>query len=140
MASGTMVCGMAKAKKTKPREHLFRWRISLIKGTPAKFIGFVRLVAIREELKLRRSASQSPLQGARRINICQRTGATTGPAHDHCSEIQYAPQNGLTNNNTCHFVDVDLDSAVPNKSPLENDPMIGDRDLGCPRVNCHESG
>src|SRR5262245_41299368 len=39
-----------------------------------------------------------------------------------------------------HLVDVDLDSATPNKSPLENDPMIGDRDLGCPRVNCHESG
>ena len=32
---------MAKAKKTKPREHLVRWRVSLIKGTPAKFIDFV---------------------------------------------------------------------------------------------------
>jgi hypothetical protein len=31
---------MAKAKKTKPREHLIRWRVSLIKGTPAKFIDF----------------------------------------------------------------------------------------------------
>jgi hypothetical protein len=29
---------MAKAKKTKPRDHLLRWRVSLIKGTPAKFI------------------------------------------------------------------------------------------------------
>ena len=62
---------MAKAKKTKPRE--LRWRVSLIKGTPAKFIDFAyapdaktaekqvaeerkisealrdRLVAIREE-------------------------------------------------------------------------------------------
>jgi hypothetical protein len=27
---------MAKAKKTKPRE-LIRWRVNLIKGTPAKF-------------------------------------------------------------------------------------------------------
>jgi hypothetical protein len=31
---------IAKAKKTKPREHLIRWRVSLIKGTPAKFIDF----------------------------------------------------------------------------------------------------
>jgi hypothetical protein len=31
---------MAKAKKTKPREHVIRWRVSLIKGTPAKFIDF----------------------------------------------------------------------------------------------------
>lgn len=36
------VCGMAKAKKTKPRERLLRWRVSLIKGTPAKFIGYVQ--------------------------------------------------------------------------------------------------
>ena len=31
---------MAKAKKTKPRDNLVRWRVSLIKGTPAKFIDF----------------------------------------------------------------------------------------------------
>jgi hypothetical protein len=30
---------MAKVKKTKPRE-LPRWRVSLIRGTPAKFIDF----------------------------------------------------------------------------------------------------
>ena len=30
---------VAKAKKTKPREQI-RWRVSLIKGTPAKFIDF----------------------------------------------------------------------------------------------------
>lgn len=36
------VCGMAKAKKTKPRERLLRWRVSLIKGTPAKFIDYVQ--------------------------------------------------------------------------------------------------
>ena len=41
MANGTpWCCCMAKAKKTKPREHLIRWRVSLIKGTPAKFIDF----------------------------------------------------------------------------------------------------
>ena len=31
-------CCMAKAKKTKPREHLIRWRVSLITATPAKFV------------------------------------------------------------------------------------------------------
>jgi hypothetical protein len=29
------------AKKTKPRERLFRWRVTLIKGTPAKYLGYV---------------------------------------------------------------------------------------------------
>lgn len=32
---------MAKAKKSKPREHLSRWRMTLIKGTPAKCLGHV---------------------------------------------------------------------------------------------------
>ena len=32
---------MAKAKKTKPKEHLSRWRATLIKGTPAKYLGHV---------------------------------------------------------------------------------------------------
>ena len=65
---------MAKAKKSKPQEHLFRWRVSLIGKTPAKFVDYTlapdaetaeaqvaeahdisetlrdRLVAIREEL------------------------------------------------------------------------------------------
>jgi hypothetical protein len=31
---------MAKATKTKPRDRLVRWRVSLIKGTPPKFIDF----------------------------------------------------------------------------------------------------
>jgi hypothetical protein len=38
VASGTDDARMAKAKKFKPRERLVRWRVSLIKGTPAKFI------------------------------------------------------------------------------------------------------
>jgi hypothetical protein len=74
MANGTDGCCMAKAKKTKPREHLIRWRVSLITATPAKFVDFTmapdaetaerqvaeahdisdslrdRLVAIRDEL------------------------------------------------------------------------------------------
>jgi hypothetical protein len=33
---------MAKAKKAKPGERLPRWRVSLIKGTPAKFIDYTR--------------------------------------------------------------------------------------------------
>ena len=40
MASGTDGVRMVKAKKTKPRERLPRWRLSLIKGTPAKFIDY----------------------------------------------------------------------------------------------------
>jgi hypothetical protein len=32
---------MAKAKKTKPRERLVRWRVNLIEGAPAKFIDFL---------------------------------------------------------------------------------------------------
>jgi hypothetical protein len=31
---------MAKAKKTKPREHLFRWRVSLIGKTPSRFVDY----------------------------------------------------------------------------------------------------
>ena len=34
------LAGLVKAKRTKPREHLIRWRVSLIKGRPAKFIDF----------------------------------------------------------------------------------------------------
>src|SRR5262245_66322536 len=33
---------MAKARKTKPRERLFEWRATLIKGTPARYLGHVR--------------------------------------------------------------------------------------------------
>ena len=35
------MCRMAKAKQSKPRERLFRWRATLIKGTPAKYLGHV---------------------------------------------------------------------------------------------------
>jgi len=39
MANGTDgVLHGQKAKKAKLRERLLRWRVSLIKGTPAKFI------------------------------------------------------------------------------------------------------
>ena len=38
MANGTEGWCMAKAKKTKPRDHLIRGRVSLITATPAKFV------------------------------------------------------------------------------------------------------
>jgi hypothetical protein len=40
MADGTDGGCIAKAKKTEPRKRLLEWRVSLIKGTPAKFIGY----------------------------------------------------------------------------------------------------
>jgi hypothetical protein len=40
MANGTDGWSKAKTKKTKPREHVVRWRVSLITATPAKFIDF----------------------------------------------------------------------------------------------------
>jgi hypothetical protein len=36
MAKGTKGWCMAKAKKTKPRDRLVRWRVTLITKTPAK--------------------------------------------------------------------------------------------------------
>jgi hypothetical protein len=40
MANGINGACMAKAKRSKARENLLRWRVSLIKGTPAKFVDF----------------------------------------------------------------------------------------------------
>ena len=46
---------MAKAKKSKPRDHQVRWTISLIKATPAKYLGQVfatnEAEAIKEAVK-----------------------------------------------------------------------------------------
>jgi hypothetical protein len=42
---------MAKAKKTKPREHRLRWSISLIKSTPAKYLGQVFATSEAEAIK-----------------------------------------------------------------------------------------
>jgi hypothetical protein len=41
MANGTDGACMAKAKKAKPRERLLRWRVSLMRATPARFIDYV---------------------------------------------------------------------------------------------------
>jgi len=46
---------MAKAKTSKPRERIFRWRVSLLKATPAKLIGYVDApdadTALKEAIK-----------------------------------------------------------------------------------------
>jgi hypothetical protein len=42
---------MAKAKKSKPRDHQVRWTISLIKATPAKYLGQVFATSEAEAIK-----------------------------------------------------------------------------------------
>jgi hypothetical protein len=46
---------VAKAKKSQPRDHRVRWSISLIKATPAKYLGQVfatnEVEAIKEAAK-----------------------------------------------------------------------------------------
>jgi hypothetical protein len=42
---------MAKAKKSKPRDHRVRWSISLIKATPAKYLGQVFATSEAEAIK-----------------------------------------------------------------------------------------
>ena len=42
---------MAKAKKSKPRDHQVRWSISLIKATPAKYLGQVFASTESEAIK-----------------------------------------------------------------------------------------
>jgi hypothetical protein len=42
---------MAKAKRSKPRDHQVRWTISLIKATPAKYLGQVFATSETEAIK-----------------------------------------------------------------------------------------
>ena len=42
---------MAKAKKSKPCDHQVRWSISLIKATPAKYLGQVFATTEAEAIK-----------------------------------------------------------------------------------------
>ena len=42
---------MAKAKKSKPRDLQVRWTISLIKATPAKYLGQVFAASEAEAIK-----------------------------------------------------------------------------------------
>ena len=42
---------MAKAKRSKPRDHQVRWSISLIKATPAKYLGQVFATTEAEAIK-----------------------------------------------------------------------------------------
>jgi hypothetical protein len=53
---------MAKAKKTRPREHLIRWRVSLITATPVKFIDFTRAPDAE--------TAEEQLAEAHDINVC----------------------------------------------------------------------
>jgi hypothetical protein len=36
----TVAASLPSGKKAKPRDHLVRWRVSLITKTPAKFVDF----------------------------------------------------------------------------------------------------
>ncbi len=45
------ICVMAKAKKSKPRDLQVRWTISLIKATPAKYLGQVFATSEAEAIK-----------------------------------------------------------------------------------------
>ena len=47
---------MAKARKTKPRDFQHRWRATLIKGTPAKYLGHVE--APDEETAIEEAAKE----------------------------------------------------------------------------------
>jgi len=42
---------MAKAKKSKPRDHQVRWSITLLKATPAKYLGQVFATTEAEAIK-----------------------------------------------------------------------------------------
>jgi hypothetical protein len=42
VANGTESMRMAKARKSTPRDFEHRWRASLIRGTPARYLGHVR--------------------------------------------------------------------------------------------------
>jgi len=42
---------MAKAKKSKPRDHRVRWSITLLKATPAKYLGQVFATNQAEAIK-----------------------------------------------------------------------------------------
>jgi hypothetical protein len=63
---------MAKAKKSKPRERLPRWRVSLIKGTPAKFIAFVEAPDAKTAEDIAAKEHSERVSG--RNDRCQRKG------------------------------------------------------------------
>ena len=69
---------MAKAKQTnkqtKPRERLFRWRATLIKGTPAKFLGHVD--APDEETARRQAAKEVQRERGAEAPGCGAAGGT----------------------------------------------------------------
>ena len=61
---------MAKAKKSKPRDHRVRWSISLIKATPAKYLG--QVFATSEAEAIREAAKEFNVAEALRDRIVAR--------------------------------------------------------------------
>ena len=61
---------MAKAKKSKPRDHKSRWSISLIKGTPAKYLG--QIFATTEAEAIKEAAKEFNVAEALRDRIVAR--------------------------------------------------------------------
>ena len=67
---------MAKGKKSKPRERLVRWRVSLITSTPARFVDFT--LAPDAETAERQVAEAHDIRGELRdrlVAIRARSGA-----------------------------------------------------------------
>jgi hypothetical protein len=61
---------MARAKKSKPRDHQVRWSISLIKGTPAKYLG--QIIATTEAEAIKEAAKEFKVGEALRDRIVAR--------------------------------------------------------------------
>jgi hypothetical protein len=61
---------MAKAKKSKPRDHRVRWSISLIKATPAKYFG--QIFAKDEAEAIKEAAKEFNVAEALRDRIVAR--------------------------------------------------------------------
>ena len=61
---------MAKAKKSKPRDHQVRWTISLIKATPAKYLG--QVFATSEAGAIKEAAKEFNVAEALRDRIVAR--------------------------------------------------------------------
>jgi hypothetical protein len=60
---------MAKARKTKPRDRLVRWRVSLITKTPAGFVDFA--YAPDAQAAERRVAREHKISGTLRpLEVC----------------------------------------------------------------------
>jgi hypothetical protein len=61
---------MAKAKRSKPRDHQVHWTISLIKATPAKYLG--QVFAANEAAAIKEAAKEFNVAEALRDRIVAR--------------------------------------------------------------------